>query len=56
MMAGRAHLRWKARQESSGAYFSCGGVSGRHSMAMGVKPMDTICFNRASANSNVSFG
>jgi hypothetical protein len=30
-------------------------VSGRHNMAMGVNPTDSICLSRASASAKVSF-
>ena len=56
MIPGRAQSRCKRFQLSSGAHFICDGVSGRHSIAIGVKPIESICRRRCSARSNVSFG
>jgi hypothetical protein len=56
MMAGRAQRRWNARQLGSGARIICDGVSGRQSIAIGVKPIALISRSRFSAASKVSFG
>jgi hypothetical protein len=43
-------------QLSSGVHFICDGVSGRQSMACGVKPIEVIWRKRCSAASKVALG